>query len=204
MGRVTSATDLAHRLDGLRNYIVTTWLQQAVHAQKIFPYTANTVRMLTMRDPSNDEVFLAAAVHRFGSERSSPAYNLGQGGLTCRVTIDTGELGQGASFRSNNRLTWFSRHPATDAPLEGFCLPGWDMVRDAGLDVARRLSFLPYAGWDVLITPNGMRVIEGNNRPGSDIMQIEEGLLRDARVRNFYRHHRALGESSVSRQRLNT
>ncbi len=192
-GQEVSAVDLAHRLSALRNYIVTQWLRQAPYAEKIFPHTANTLRMLTMRDPSNDEVFLAAAVHRFGSARSGRADNFGQGGLACRVNVSTGELGQGASFRSNNRLTWFSRHPDTDARLEGFRLPQWGLVRDTVLDIAQRLSFLPYVGWDVLVTSEGMRVIEGNNRPGSDIMQTEDGLLSNARVRNFYRHHQALG-----------
>ena len=192
-GAEVAAADLARLLERLPHYIGTRWLQQAAYAEKIFPQTTNTLRLLTLRDPSTDEVFLARATHRFGSAKSPLADNFGQGGLVCRIDPETGELGQGASFRSTNSMTWYSRHPDTDAPLEGFRIPQWSQVRDAVMDVAQRLSFIPYVGWDVLVTPDGVRVIEGNNRPGTAHLQIEEGLLSDPRVRDFYRHHGALG-----------
>jgi hypothetical protein len=162
---------------------------QHAYAADIYPRTTNTVRFLTMRDARSGEPFIAAAVHRIGSRRSYPADNWTRGGLSCHIDLETGVLGPGAHFPKPPPLTWHDVHPDSGAKVAGVKLPHWDATLGLIREVSRRLSFLPYVGWDLVITEDGPRLIEGNHSPDVDVLQIHGPLLLDPRVRRFYRHH---------------
>ena len=49
------------------------------------------------------------------------------------------------------------------------------------------MAYIPYVGWDVLVTEPGFTVFEGNSFPHLGY-QILEPLLADPRARSFFRH----------------
>jgi hypothetical protein len=61
-------------------FIVSPFVQQAKYAANVFPKATNTIRMLTMWDYAAREPFVAAAVHRFGTEASGSVDNFAAGG----------------------------------------------------------------------------------------------------------------------------
>lgn len=172
------------RLATLREYLISEFVEQAKYARTIFPGSANTIRMLVMHD--EDGPFVATAVHRFGRAASGPVDNWSHGGLSARVDLDTGRLGPGVSFPESGQLVWHDHHPDTGAPIAGVAVAHWDAVKDGLLRFARKAPFLPYVGWDVVVTDDGFRILEGNKFSEVNILQVHGPLLERPRVRAFY------------------
>ena len=185
-GRPTDWSQLSGFLDTLDDCVITPYVQQAAYAQAISP-TPNTIRMLVMND--DDGPFVAAAVHRFGTASSGPVDNWSQGGMSAAVDLATGVLGRAASPREGG-IVWLDDHPDSGSRISGTAVTGWSAVRDGILDLARRTSFLPYVGWDVMATDDGFQVIEGNKFSDVQVLQVHRPLLTHRRVRDFYRHQR--------------
>src|SRR4051794_22949846 len=145
--------DLPRELDVGEAYIVGPYIDQAGYARDIFPDVANTVRVLTMYDEEAGEAFAAAAAPRFGARRAGSAVdNWGQGGISAGIDLASGCLTRGYGFPFQGELRPYPAHPDTGAAIEGAAIPDWPRVRDGILDLAGRLPFLPYVGWDVIIT----------------------------------------------------
>ena len=75
--------------------------------------------------------------------------------------------------------------------ITGVRIPHWDSMTKKLLDVCAEMSYIPYVGWDIIITPDGFAVIEGNNYPDLG-HQVFSPLLEDPRVRAFYEKFDAL------------
>jgi hypothetical protein len=170
-------------------HIVSPYVRQAEYAAWIFPDVANTIRILTMYDDDAGEAFIAAAVHRFGTRSPGVVDNWGRGGISAGVDLASGRLTRGYAFPLGRELRVCPVHPDTGAAIEGVEIPGWSQVRDGILELADKVPFLPYVGWDVIVTDEAYVVIEGNSRPDVNLMQVHRPLLADERVRRFYARH---------------
>lgn len=170
--------------------LISERVHQGAYADRINAEATNTIRIVTMLDPHDDEPFLAWVVHRFATRRSLPVDNFGQGGLSAAVDLETGELGQAASFPYTGHLDWHSVHPDTGGRIAGASITAWPLIRERILYVARRLPQLPLIGWDVVAQDDGLSILEGNSYPNPRTVQVHQPLLSDPRVREFYRHHR--------------
>ena len=171
------------------SYIVTPYIEQARYADAIYPGALNTVRMLTIWDSAGNEPVLVRAVHRFGSSRSFPMdhFHAGFGGVCAPVDLESGQLGTALSLEPDGRLKPFERHPETGGQISGVTIPFWNETAGLVLKAARHYATAPYIGWDVAITEAGPSFIEANSPPGPAIMQVHAPLLKDERVRRFYR-----------------
>lgn len=197
-GRPTDARRLAALFGSLDGYVVTGFLQQHSYSAAIFPEATNTIRVAMLRDPANGEVFVPIAVHRFGNSRSSPVDNFTQGGVAARVDIATGALSAGLSFRG--RLETHEVHPETRAQVAGVVVPHWNQVLELVIRLGKAFPFLRHVGWDVVVTADGPRLIEGNHYMNPDVLQLHQPLLEDPRVRAFYRHYGVTGRRNHGRR----
>lgn len=178
------------RVDDLNGWIVTEHVEQAAYARDVYPAATNTVRVVTMIDPETAKPFVAAAVQRIGTERSRPLDNWSVGGLSARVDLETGSLGPAVQYPYAGDLRWFDSHPGTAADIRGVEIPGWASIRSDLLDVAARVPYVEYAGWDLVVTgPGEFRIVEVNNNTDVDLLQVHEPLLTADRVRRFYEYH---------------
>lgn len=175
-------------MGGTQPYFFEEYVRQASYSERIFPHAVNTIRVVTMWDMERHEPFVAFAAHRFGRDPSKPVDNFSQGGVSSLADPESGILGPCAYFESSN-LSRSPNHPLTGEPIEGVRVPGWEAMKNHLLFLASRLPFLPYLGWDAVAGENGFFVLEVNNRPGVAVYQAHGPLLRDPRVRAFYRHH---------------
>lgn len=193
-GKPVGTDELATLARTLDNYLVTETVAQAAYAQRIFPGSTNSLRVLTLIDPDTGEPFVARAVHRFGGADTVPTDNWSRGGLCASVELTTGTLGPGVKHakRTGGRLEWQAHHPDTGAAIAGIVVPRWQEITQALTRAVQQLPFLLYVGWDVVVTETGFCVLEGNNNTDLDLLQVHGGLLRDERVRRFYEHNKVV------------
>ncbi len=85
------------------------------------------------------------------------------------IDVDTGIITHVAYDK--DRIT-YENHPNTGYPIKGAKIPMWKeslaLIKEAG----EILPQIGYVGWDVAVTPTGPVLIEGNNLPGHDILQL--------------------------------
>lgn len=130
-----------------------------------------TARMVTVR-PLGGEPALLIAVQRM-PVGASAADNFDAGGLAAAVDVATGRLG--VAMRKDAKLLAapVERHPTTGALVAGHELPCWaDAV--ALVERAHRLvaPTVPIVGWDLAIAEAGPVLVEANNVPGINLMQM--------------------------------
>lgn len=185
--------ELDQALAELGESAVTEYVEQAEYAAKIYPESANTLRIHTMIDPETDEAFISGGFHRFGTSESGHVDNWSSGGLSAGFETETGELYSAAiSPKVGGQFKRVTEHPETGASIVGESIPSWNAIRSGILDVANEYRHrLKNVGWDVIVTDHdgSFKVIEGNAAPGIDSLQTHGPLLTDERVERFYRHH---------------
>ena len=190
-GRSVSREELVCFFGRLDDYLVTEFVVQGNYASEIYPSSSNTIRILTLWDDESGEPFVARAVHRFGTDKSAPVDNWTLGGVSCKVDLDTGRLGRAVSYPVRGEMSFYEEHPESGSRIEGVEVPGWDRVKSRIIEMAQSMPFVPYIGWDVIVTESGFKVIEGNNCPGINLLQVHGPLLRDGRIRRFYENRLA-------------
>ncbi len=188
--RPIAELELATLVGSLDHYLASERVRQAAYARELFPGSANTIRLVTMVDPFTQEPFIAIAAHRIGTWRSAPVDNCCCGGMSAAIDLDTGTLGPAAE-RASGKLIWHEKHPEVGVQIEGVQIANWQLVKESILRTLRRMPYLRYVGWDVVVTDDGFRVLEANNTPGAQI-QVHGPLLKDPRVRQFLKHHQVL------------
>jgi hypothetical protein len=180
-------------IGNLSDYLVSDFITQGEYSKSIYPKSVNTVRMLTMLDPLTKQAFIAAAAHRIGNNTSYPVDNCAAGGFTAYIEPETGTMGKATStVLKGKTLAWHTNHPDTGAPIEGVIIPNWANVRNTVLQMATSLQFIPYIGWDIVITDDGFTIIEANDGPDIKLHQVHKPLLADSRVANFYKHYHVI------------
>lgn len=185
-----TAAELRSLVADLDGYLVFEFVAPAAYSNGMFPDAANTIRILTMFPEDANEPFIAASVHRIGTARSDGLDNWSRGGLSAEIDRDTGTLSRGVRYPYDGELKWHAEHPDTGARIEGVRVPGWSDIVDRLLAIARDCPYLPYIGWDLIVTaPGEFTIIEANSFTDIDLVQVHTPLLSDPRVRQFYAEH---------------
>lgn len=185
-GERVDAPDLDAHVGELDGDVVVECVENHEYAAEVVPGSVNTIRVLTCVDPETDSLFVARAVHRFGNgANEGPTDNWSGGGFAAPVDLATGELGKLHTYAPETGLCVLDHHPESGALVNGREVPGWDEVRRTVLAVADIHRENPWVGWDVVVTPDGPVILEGNCAPHLALQQLGGGLLADERVRAF-------------------
>jgi hypothetical protein len=189
-GRTTAAAPEALEREIERSeYLVAPLVRQATYAREVFPGSTNTVRVMTVVDVDSGRPFVPMCVHRFGSSRTAPIDAFAKGGVLSEIDLETGTLGRLVAPPENGRRVVLDAHPDTGTRVPGIRIPGWHELLDHMLEVADRLRFVPYVGWDVIVTDDGFFINEGNVQPSLKLLQACRPILTDERVARFLRHY---------------
>lgn len=196
-GTVHSAKEFESRVGDLDGYIVCEFVEQTSYAQNLYPATPNTIRVLTMVCPKTGNPFLARAIQRMGADGTGPIDNFSSGGLSAKIETTTGKLGTAVQYPHPDRtmnvevdsLEWHETHPDSGAIIAGTVIPGWEQIRERLLEIACEFSYIPYVGWDIIVTDDSgsFKIIEANSHSGVKSLQVHGPLLTDERVRDFYK-----------------
>lgn len=181
----TSVEDVTERVASGR-YLVMEYVSQAPVLADIYDGATNTVRALTLWDAEADQPFLGNAVLRIGTDPSAPVDTWSRGGLSAPIDFDERTLGRATKQPTNGTMEWFRNHPETGARIEGVTLPHLAELRSVILAMARRLRSIPLIAWDIVLTDDGVVVLEAGSRPNVTMMQVHEPLLSDLKTRSFF------------------
>ena len=143
-----------------RNYdLVEERVPQHPALQALSPSGVNTVRIFTCLDEHDRCRILGC---RLRISVNSPVDNMAAGNLAAPVDEETGKI-CGPGVYSDITRSPESVHPVTGVPIDGFQIPHWletlDLVREASELHPQNRSI----GWDIVITPDGPGLIEGNH-----------------------------------------
>ncbi len=127
--------------------------------------SVNTIRILTFNYQDHSEVLFATL--RIGNGASVD--NFHQGGMAVLIDLNTGEL-IGDAIDKN--LNHYEKHPTSKIKFAGFKIPNWEIVKKTVLEASKVNEHIHVVGWDVAVTKEGCTLIEGNRRPGFDIVQV--------------------------------
>lgn len=183
--RVT-AQALAELLAGDKNWYVSETVKQHPYADSLYDKTANTIRIITLRDPKTKRFKVFFAVQRIGTSKTIPVDNGSQGGLVCKIDLETGRLSHG---RRLHDCEVYETHPDSGTRFEDVVIPDWPVLQQEVLSLAERFPYLHFIAWDIIKLPNGQNcVIEANTSSGVNIVQLWGGQ-RQGELGDFYRAH---------------
>ena len=129
-----------------------------------------TVRVVTaMEGPESGPDVLVTVLRMAAS--STTVDNFGEGGLAAPVDPATGVLGPAVRKDIAEAAVDVSVHPATGHRIEGARVPHWDEVLALARRAHRAFPGLLVIGWDIAVTTEGVVVVEGNAKPGSNLSQ---------------------------------
>ena len=170
------------------NWMLTEYINQHKYLNDIFDKTANTIRLITLRDPKTQKIKVFFAVQRIGTSKTVPVDNGSEGALISKIDLETGELSEARTLHNHNVYEY---HPDTSAPIKGAFVPGWDKIKEEILALANKVSFMNFVAWDILVTEEGLCIIEANTSSGVNIIQLWGGQ-RNGELGDFYRYHKVI------------
>lgn len=133
---------------------------------KLCDTSCNTIRIMTFNNNGKSEIL--AAVLRVGNG-VNPVDNFHAGGMTAEIDLETGKVINSALSKD---LQEFKEHPTSKVKFVGFQIPCWDELKQMVLKASLESDKILVVGWDVAITTDGPIIIEGNRRPGFDVIQV--------------------------------
>ncbi len=133
---------------------------------KLAAKSVNTIRVVTSNINNQPEILIA--VLRVGNGINQ-VDNFHQGGMGCLVDQETGIVLTGAYDKDNN---YYDEHPFSKEKFVGYQIPYWDKVKKLVIEASRVEPRIKVVGWDVAIKKDGPILIEGNRRPGFDLIQV--------------------------------
>ena len=148
------------------NLFLEEYVIQNKEISTICDNSVNTIRIMTFGYNGKSKILFACM--RFGNGKAN-VDNFHQGGMAVLVDINTGKL-VGQAYNKN--LEYFSEHPVSKIKFDGFQIPNWDKVKKLVLEAALVNPHIHVVGWDVAVTDKGATFIEGNRRPGFDLVQV--------------------------------
>ena len=140
----------------LEEYIFTKKLSSHEYSKKIYPYSSNTIRVITTMDNQTNEVDVLLAFHRFGTNRSKFVDNISSGGVFAIVDIETGKIGAAKSiFDLDDLSKTYITHPDTGAPIKDVIIPKWQELL-ANLKYAHQcFAYYQFFAWDITLDEDG-------------------------------------------------
>jgi len=142
------------------------------------PKSVNTMRIMTFNDHGKSEILWMGL--RVGNGVNA-IDNFHAKGMILRIDMETGKLIGNGMDKDNQE---YAEHPTTGVRFDGFQIPCFQEAKEMVLKASLESDKILVVGWDVAISENGPVIIEGNRRPGFDIVQVTDQRGRMDMVRD--------------------
>ena len=186
-----SDNDFEKFIMSLDQYLIEEFIEQGEITKALHPQSSNTLRVITLIDPSTSNPFIPIATIRIGTSISAPVDFFKLGGLIAYINIENGEVSTSMAMAENNSLVFYDNHPETNGRIKGLTIPGWNELVDKLLSTAKMIApLIKVVGWDIVITDEGFVVIEGNSGPDTKIQGLNYPLAKNPKVLDFLKYHK--------------
>lgn len=145
---------------------IEEYVKQNKEVNRLCKESVNTIRIMTFSYNGKSEIVYAAM--RIGNGINN-VDNFHQGGMGCKIDLEKGIL---IGDAINKDLNHYEVHPKSKVKFDGFVLPNWEKAKKLVLDASLVNNNIHMVGWDVALTDEGATLIEGNRRPGFDLIQV--------------------------------
>ncbi len=162
----SSVEELYSKLKEDRAGVVEEVLLQHPELDALNPYAINTLRIVTIRNDAGGHILYAYL--RIGNG-GRPVDNLHSGGMFAPIDLETGRI-QYPAYDKERRT--YEKHPMTGVEIPGLQIPLWEQAKELCIKASDVVPRMRYVGWDVATTPERPVLVEGNNLPGYDILQM--------------------------------
>ena len=144
-------------------------VKQHPDMNKLCSKSVNTMRIMTFNDNGNPRIIWMGL--RVGNGINA-IDNFHAQGMVVNIDMETGKL-VGNAYDKN--LDEYIEHPLTHVKFDGFQIPYFKEAKEMVLKACLESDKILVVGWDVAISESGPVIIEGNRRPGLDIVQVLSG-----------------------------
>lgn len=144
-------------------------VKQHPEMNKLCSKSVNTMRIMTFNDNGNPRIIWMGL--RVGNGINA-IDNFHAQGMVVNIDMNTGKL-VGNAYDKN--LDEYTEHPFTHVKFDGFQIPYFNEAKEMVLKACLESDKILVVGWDVAIAEDGPIIIEGNRRPGLDIVQVLSG-----------------------------
>ena len=137
-----------------KQVLVEEVIRQHADLAAVCPGTVNTTRVTAFFD--GEKTHILAIAQKFG--RGAVSDQMSFGGFYTMLDDDGHAVGPGYDSHGHVHIT----HPDSGFVIADFQLPMMDQVRAFVDQAARVVPQVQYVGWDVVVTPDGPVLVEGN------------------------------------------
>lgn len=148
-------------------------VKQHHEMNKLCEKSVNTMRIMTFNDHNNPRIIWMGL--RVGNGVND-IDNFHAKGMGVNIDINTGKLVGDAVDKDLNK---YEVHPVSKVKFDGFQIPMFEDAKRMVLEASLRSDKILVVGWDVAISEKGPIIIEGNRRPGFDLVQVLSGGRMD-------------------------
>lgn len=201
--------EIRNRTKELYGYIITAFITQHKDFDVVWDRSACTLRIIVVKQIDDQfnggELNVISSYARFGTEASDGACNMHTGGVAVYYDFETGEYGdfffRYMGFGPNGQTRW-DAHPDTGYVLKGKKLPFWEEVKDAVYSACSYLSSLEYFGVDVVVSEQGVQILEINSLPAISSPQgLQGGIYKDPNAEKFFKKKIAKKMSTLTNRK---
>lgn len=151
---VTDWSAFHAELLGKNQVLVEEVIRQHADLAAVCPGTVNTTRVTAFFD--GEKTHILAMAQKFG--RGAVSDQMSFGGFY--TMLDENGHSVGAGYDSHGHV--HVSHPDSGFPIADFQLPMIDEVKAFVDQAARVVPQVQYVGWDIVVTPEGPVLVEGN------------------------------------------
>lgn len=170
LSKETDVRGLYQRLCETGGGMADELIRQEKILEKFHPQSANTVRLITLRDKQGKDHFMQS-LFRMGQSGSFVDNN--SGAIRARIDESNGYVFTCGFDAYGNE---YILHPDSKEVIPGFQIPAWEeLLSLAGKVMDEISSYARFIGFDLALTENGWTVIEVNPFPQLVIQQIITG-----------------------------
>jgi len=200
--QVLSAAQLLDRLRSMSRwqaYLVQERARNHPEMRNLTNGALNTVRMISCLD-EREQPELIGAVLRMAVGGNVTVDNVHAGAIAAGIDLAEGRLSRATYMGIDAARGWIDRHPDTGTQITDLVLPMWAEVCDLVRSAHSAFHDWAVIGWDIAITAEGPRLVEGNSGPDIDLIQRPlRTAFGDARLGDLLAFHLSRSEAAWRR-----